>query len=223
MTKVCIVTGFTPIPDHPRSELEYHAWGSRFTEVAGEHSRVFYDTPLKNCWLQNWLDTRSDKHDFIVSRGDNPNKNTIAYHAVQHQKTEWLKLATMADDNADTFVWMDYGIFHQPGVTAAVISDFLKRVRPNDFAIPGCWNPKDGVRLDQSMPNWRFCGSLAIVPRQYVVEFDALVKMTTKARVRFLNHLTWEVNDWADVELMKKLPIRWYEADHNEKQFTNYV
>lgn len=221
MTKVRLVTGFVPIPDHPRSEGEYHRLAKGFEEIGAEP--LVYKTPLKYCWLQDWFDHRSDRgeHTFMVSRGDNPAKNTTAYHVVQHQKTEWLRQATFDDGDAETFIWIDYGIFHQPGVTAAVISDFLKRIRPKDFAIPGCWpvgyNP-NGARD----PNWRFCGSVAVVPRIYVGEFNAAVKMITKARVRMLNHLTWEVNDWADVEGLKSLPIRWYAADHNQTQFTNY-
>jgi len=218
MTKVRVVTGFVSIPGHPRPEEEYHQLAHGFGELAVPP--IIYITQLHDCWLQQWLD-KSRPPNLLVSRGDNPAKNTESYHIVQHQKTEWLKLATMADDDAETFIWMDYGIFHQPGVTAAVISEFLKRVRPNDFAIPGCWSLQHPCNLDS--PSWRFCGSLIIIPRQYVSTFDALVKLVTKQRVRESGRITFEINDWAEVERMKKLPIRWYGADHNRKQFTNYV
>ena len=218
MTKVRIVTGFTPIPGHPRKEEEYHRLAKQFHTVHGA-LRTHYETPLSDCWLQQWLG-KYRPVPFLVSRGDNPEKNTEAYHVVQHQKAEWLKLATMADDDAETFIWLDYGIFHQ-GVTATVISDFLKRVRLNDFALPGCAGYSR--EWPDTSPNWRFLGSLMIVPRQHISAFDALVKLVTKERIRINNRLSWEVNDWARVEALSKLPIRHYEADHNETQFTNYV
>ncbi len=216
MTKVCIVTGFTPIPDHPRKEEEYNILARHFTEIA-HVPRLVYRTALQNCWLRQWLD-RNNLSGVFVSRGDNPAKNTLAYHIVQHQKTEWLKWATQDDAYSDTFVWLDFGIFHQPGVTAAVISEFLKRVRLNDFAIPGCWPVGHSGE-----PNWRFCGSTAVVPRDKVSIFDSMTRMVTKDRAREQNRVSWEINDWADAEVEHGLPVRWYSADHNEKQFTNYV
>ena len=44
----------------------------------------------------------------------------------------------MADSFADIFVWIDYGIFHVPGVTVRIIEQFLRRVENEQaIAIPG--------------------------------------------------------------------------------------
>src|ERR1700731_685244 len=99
MVKTCIVTGFTPITDHPRKEEEYHRLAEQFDDI-GYKPLTIYKTPLGSCWLQDWMDNRPHEveHSLIVSRGDNPAKNTQAYHVVQHQKTEWLRQATLVND-----------------------------------------------------------------------------------------------------------------------------
>lgn len=219
--KVKVITGYTPIPDHPRSAAEYGALGENlFGRITAAPVRAFY-TPLQNCWLYRdmWKKGFKAKH----YEGDNPAKNTLEYHIVQHQKSEWL-LGGMANDDtdADTYVWLDYGIAHQPGVTPEVVNDFLARIAKDDFAIPGCWNDNTTKPVEMQAPNWRFCGSTLIVPRQYVREFDTRMKQTARAIIERTRRISWEVNTLARLERLKRLPIRWYKADHNETQFTNY-
>ena len=80
------------------------------------------------------MDTPSSTH----SVADNPKKNSLAYHIVQAQKTEWLVCGAMVDPMADVFFWIDYGIFHVPGVTSHIIREFLKRANNEQtIAIPG--------------------------------------------------------------------------------------
>jgi hypothetical protein len=145
----------------------------------------------------------------------------LAYHVVQHQKTAWLLQALEADPSVDVLVWIDFGVFHQPGVTAQVIDDFLRRVRAHPaFSIPGCWEQSRGV-FDG--PDWRFCGSSLVVPREFVRSFHEAVRDVALERLSTTNRVTWEVNDWAEVDRRRVLPIRWYPAGHDQTQFTNYT
>ncbi len=115
-------------------------------------------------------------------------------------------------------IWLDYGIFHQPGVAAELIDDFLRAVRVSPrFAIPGAWEQSSGA---VDWPDWHFCGSTIVVPKEHVGDFHDAVRAVTLARLARDNYLTWEVNDWAAVE--KSLPVQWYKANHDQTQFTNY-
>jgi hypothetical protein len=217
--KITIVTGYVPIPGHPRAEAEYERLGEQLRQIRGAPLRVFR-CKLEDCWLWEHVTDRKVQH----AVADNPAKNSVAYHVVQHQKTAWL-LQALDTDAADVFVWIDYGISHQSGVTAAVIDEFLLRVRrSSEIVLPGGWERAEGANeVDWRFPNWRFCGCSLVVPRGLVRPFHEAVRQVTLERLSVCGQLTWEINDWAEVERRKMLPMRWYRATHNQTQFTNYT
>lgn len=216
MTKIRVVTGFVPIENHPRPMEEYSALGDQLRGINAP-LKAFYNI-VADCWLFKEI---AKLHAIPThSVGDNPAKNSLQYHIVNHQKTEWLGAASLLDKEADVFVWVDYGIMHVPGVTPAVINSFLEKVKKDDLAIPGCWG-RD-IPLDDSVVNWRFCGGLLVVPRPMLMRFDREFKDRTMRNVRLKMNVTWEVNDFARMEKYGSVPIRWYQADHNETMFTGY-
>jgi hypothetical protein len=216
MTKIRVVTGFVPIPKHPRPPEEYSALGIQL-KALNAPLKAFYNT-VEDCWLWKQVSEMPvwPTHHFA----DNPKKNTPAYHIVNHQKFEWLGAASLIDREADVFVWLDYGILHVPGVTIEVLNNFLSTVKKDDLAIPGCWGRDRPI--DDSIPHWRFCGGLAVVPRSKLLQLDREFKDRTMRNLRLKMKMTWEVNDLARVEKYGATAIRWYEADHNETMFTNY-
>jgi len=108
MTNLKVVTGYVPIAGHPRTPQEYGALGEKiFAEFAARGVvpiTAFYET-LAECWL--WKYVHSLKHPTTHSPGDNPEKNSLAYHCVQHQKFAWLLKAAIKDPKPDVFVWVD--------------------------------------------------------------------------------------------------------------------
>jgi hypothetical protein len=234
MINLQVVTGYVPIANHPRTAAEYGELGDKLRDVKAP-LKAFY-TQLQACWLKRYIDEQPFK--VTPCEGDNPAKNSLAYHIVNHQKVMWLQEAA-AESKADTFIWMDYGICHQPGVTADVINEFLGAVAKDDLAIPGCW---DGPQIldyrdsdpipdisratdfiDDNNPCWRFCGSLMIVPKQFVLPLAIATMKQASETIKRTHRVPWEVNTLARVERRYRvLPIRWYKADHNETQFTNY-
>lgn len=218
-----MVTAFVPINDHPRSIEVYEKLGHQLRDALGDYKpAVFYET-INDLWMTPWIESFVDRaHTTIThSTGDNPQKNSIEYHAVNHNKFEWLAKAAMQDQDADVFVWMDYGIMHQPGFNGDLVREFLRKVRKNDMAFPGCWPKKETI--SDYHPCWRFCGSLFVVPRRDVFELNANFKALTRIRVRTTRNVCWEVNDLAHMELRGGLSnVRWYEADHNAKMLTGY-
>lgn len=214
---VKIVTGFVPTPN-PRPVEDYYKLGEKLCMVPVA-KKVFKDYPLEECWMHRFI--KELDRDLTWSQGDNPKKNTLEYHIIQHQKTDWMIRAALDDDEADVFVWIDYGIFHLPDVTVAVINKLCKRAEAEpEMSIPGCW-PKGPI--DDAYPCWRFCGGLLVATRELLFAFDKAVKINTMNNILNTGNITWEVNDWARAEAATPFaPIRWYEADHDKTMFTNY-
>jgi len=221
---IIAVTAFVPIPGHPRAEAEYHRLAKPLQDLAGEAPLLLRIAKLEECWLHKMI-TSAYEHpsDVTHSVSDNPKKNSLAYHVVQAQKTEFLVQAAEACGmQPDVYVWIDYGIFHVPGVTAKIIKEFLARADgERTITIPGCWGP-DYV-YDDEHPCWRFCGGVMVVPREHLIAFDEAMKKAYARQLYHHDHVSWEVNALARVERNEPdLPIWWYQADHDASMFTNY-
>lgn len=221
--KTCVVTGYVPIANHTRSPQEYFDLGQRLGHSLGDQLLQCYYERIPDCWLTKFLEKLPPMEPPLAwAKGDNPKKNSLEYHVVQHQKIEWLWRAANFNQEPDTFIWMDYGIFSQPGFNADSLQAFLKRIRKNDFALPGCWAPVPDPMPEY--PCWRFCGSLMIVPRHAIKPLDEIFKAATRTFVRATKKVTFEVNMLATCESMlkKAAGLRWYPADHNISMLENY-
>ena len=122
--QVKLVTGYVPIPNHPRSAAEYGALGEKLSGVPVP-KKAFYKR-VEDTWLWHVVHAKS----IIVPAmpGDNPAKNTMAYHCVNHEKSAWLMRAANEDPKPDIFVWIDYGIFRLPGINNQAICEFVARL-----------------------------------------------------------------------------------------------
>ena len=215
---ITAVTAYVPIPGHPRSEDEYRAYGQQLTAL--DIPLMSHEGSIEECWLHQFLQQRQRR--FTHSTADNPAKNSIPYHIVQAQKSEWLVEAAFVNPQADVLVWIDYGIFHVPGVTGEVIRDFLARAHDEQaIAVPGCWDKN--YTYDDKWPCWRFCGGVLVVPRDQVIDFDTAMKREYVDWINKTNNLSWEINTLARVEKNEpRLPLWHYKADHDASMFTAY-
>lgn len=214
----CVVTAYIPLPDHPRPEREYRALYARLKDLP--ISIMCCEARLEDCWLYKYL--HKWRAQVTHSVGDNPKKNSLDYHIIQAQKSEWIAQAAMVNPVSDVFVWIDCGIFHLPGMTDKVVIDFMNRVEDEQsIVIPGCWDR--GFTYTDAFPIWRWCGGLIIVPRYYTDRFDIAVKNEYKRWLKLHNHVSWDVNTLARVEEQHpELPLWWYKADHNGTMFSQY-
>ena len=210
-----LVTAYVPIPGHPRSAVEYGSLGEKLGGVPVRKA-AFYDTPDK-MWLTKYVSKLPFKP--AISRGDNEKKNTLLYHSVNHQKSTWLVQAADKYPDADVLVWVDYGIFHLPGVSNQSITEFMGRVDDKAIYAPGCWDRPQVV--EAAYPCWRFCGSVLAVPRRLVDQFDFACRVAARQHISATKNVEWEVNTWARVEAAGKLPFQWYKADHDASLFDN--
>jgi hypothetical protein len=209
-----LVTGYVPIPGHPRTAQEYGELGEKLSGVP-VRKKAFYSR-VEDTWLAKFI---AGYHKTVrVSQGDNPAKNSAPYHCVNHQKTTWLVQAANEHPDDDIFVWVDYGIFSLPGITNQCIYEFMERVDDKAIYAPGCW---DKAPVESAFPCWRFCGSMISVPKKLVDQFDYACRVTARQHITTTQNLEWEVNSWARVEAKGKLPFHWYKADHNGSMFDN--
>ena len=218
--KVKVVTGFVQLPDFPRKEEEYVDLGWRLKSAMGVRPIQAFYPDVRELWLTQFLEHLPPLEPPLRwATDDNPAKNTLEWHCVQHQKVEWLAQAANMDQEADTFVWIDYGIFHLDGMSGDYLTTFLDKISKNDFAIPGCW-PVGEVATDT--PCWRFCGGVWIVPRGDIANLVKTFKAMDRTFIRSMKKVTFEVNILALVEQTNIPNLRWYEADHNPRMFTAY-
>lgn len=218
---VRIVTGYIPIINHTRKASEYNELGAN---MFGPLSDLGFDImPFMETVQETWLWKLIGGRNVTHSVADNPEKNTLGYHCVNHQKFAWLLKAAIADPTPETFVWLDYGIGHVPGVTPAVVHEFISSITPHTFAIPGCWTREYAQEHSNFLwPNWRFCGGVMVVPRDKLHVLFKRVKQEAKQHIQRTNNVTWEVNTLANIECTLPGPLRWYYADHNQTMFTNF-
>jgi len=215
---LAVVTGFIEIPDHPRSGEDYKVLGAKLIEAIEPHVGLVFDDPSVT-WEDTWL-AKYVKQSTNVSHSvaDNPAKNSLAYHCVQHEKFRWLSQAADAAPEFDVYVWIDYGIAHLKDFDPSAVKEYLDRAQ--DYAtvtMPGCWPKNSEVRPDQ--PCWRFCGGLIAVPKIFMKTFTRIATATAMRRISLTSNVEWETNTLARLEELQQMPITWYAADHDMSMF----
>jgi hypothetical protein len=197
---VCVVTGYVPLPCEHRSREQYNELGAKLLECC-ERSIVFRQE-LGDCWLSRKIGN--------VEPGG---KDSTAYHCVQHEKFSWLERASTVTD-ATTLIWIDYGVFHMPGVTKEIVCDFIRRV---EEAEPDVIVSPSGSEGDPfgSNPTWLFLGAVFVVPSR-------LTGWLSEKCREHLDPLSWEVNTLARVRGKHPEQFRFYAANHNDSIFADY-
>lgn len=221
--KTRVVLGYVRLEDHPRSPATYEALGQRLSDALGDHPLAVYYERVADLWMTKFIESLPPMQPPLKwAQADNPQKNSLEFHCVQHQKFAWLERAANEDQESSTFIYMDYGIFSQPGMSAEVIRSFLRRVRKNDFAFPGCW-PATLDPISDEYPSWRFLGSLMVVPRGEIRRLVECMQAMTRLYIRTMKKVPFEVSMMARIEpLLKKTNFRWFLANHDASQFSNY-
>jgi hypothetical protein len=221
--KTRVVTGYVRVENSLRPPAEYQKLGQKLSDAISDWPLACYYEYVPDLWLTKFIESLPPMEPPLTwSKGDNEVKNTLEYHCINHQKFKWLERACNEDQESDTFIWVDYGIMHQPGLNAENVRSFLRRIRKDDFAFPGCW-PATREPISDDYPSWRFLGSLMIVPREHMRRLVECTYAMTRLHVRLMKKVTFEVNTMVRVEpYLNGTGFRWYEADHNASMLENY-
>jgi len=154
----------------------------------------------------------------------NPEKDTREYLSLQNTKVEFLLRASELSEDK-TIIWIDFAILKLFKNSDECL-ELLRKINNMNFDkinIPGCWYKGEGHYINTI--HWRFCGSFAVFPCQFLKRFyDDCYKF----HYDFCNlpqyKLTWEVNTWSYVEhCTKKEYIKWYYALHDDSMVRNLL
>ena len=219
--QVCMVTGYIPLVQNKwRSAATYGELGEKLSGVPVP-KKAFY-MKVEDTWLYKFVkDTTPPPR---ASLDNHPEKNSLEYMCAIHQKTSWLAQAADERPDADWLVWVDYAIFHQPGISNEVIYNFFEKLKqtPDDkIYAPG---RLDKGIIESAVPCWRFLASALAVPRRYVDQLDFSCRTTARHHIIQTQNVEWEVNTLARVEQNNryKMPFHWYKADFDGSLFTNF-
>lgn len=226
--KVMAVTGFVPnaFPAKHLSEQKCRELGQGIKNALGNKLCSFdKGWDLENCWAFNLL----LKNPELICSDINPPtdryenaKDAAKSNIVLLQRYEWMGVAKHLYPDVDVFAWIEYTALKQSGVTEDSLRQFIDLIENNyhdAISLPGMWDKKP---VDDRFAHWRFAGSAWVCPQQYVDPLEHAIKTIASLRSNITGKISWDMNTMAFVELLDILPIRWYRADHNETQFTNF-
>jgi hypothetical protein len=222
-----VVTGYVRLDNGNRSHDSYAALGNRLlslpvpitafvdplgtTAIRPGASVDVRGASLDDCWL--W---KIGRHAAVPP--GNPVKDTLSYHAVQHEKTAWLA-AVAADCPENMLAWVDFGILHVPGVTEGGIVGLVERVSaraPRDrVTVASIWGPPQPEQIETQSVQWWCAGGVLIVPRTMAGWLHRRVQQSAASLLASNGRLTWEVNVWAEVWSRHPERFRHYRCDHN--------
>jgi len=227
--KVRVVTAYVDLGLAKRSVGEFYILGDRLYRACEPDFRAFIRFPFEECWLTKemrrqvgWIAANHRAEDRFETDMEHVRSNII-----QHSPMQWLKLAMAEDPLSDVFVWMGYSIMKQGDFTGKRITpehvrEFLCKLRqwePNCIPLPGI---TDRAPVNVHGDNWRFCGSTLIVPRQFVEPLERSYKFETREFIRRHGCIPLDLAIWPMVEERSGLPIRWYKAEYDATQLTNF-
>lgn len=226
--KVMAVTGFIPnaFPAKHLSEQQCREYGNKIKQAIPGRIHAFDEGwKLSDCWAHKFYQDNPLLMPSDISppadRYMEPQHEALS-NIVLLQRYEWMRLAAELNPDVDVFAWIEYTVFKQRNVTEDVIKNFMNTLETKYFdavSLPGCWNKGP---INDSHAHWRFCGSAWACPRQYIEKVAEAVKTVATLRTKMNGKISWDMNTMAYVELLDVLPIRWYQGNHDETQFTNF-
>lgn len=218
----CIVTGYVRLDSDHRGHERYCDLGRRLlsigattvayldpaAEVRARPGLLRLHAALDRCWY--WHASEGAR----VSAG-NPAKDSRAFMAVQHQKTSWLADAVQWTE-AETLVWIDYGLLHVAGITEQAVADFVVRARAAHrgvISMPTIWGPPD-FPVSPARVAWHCAGGIVVVPRDLAGWLHVQVEREAR-RMLEAGFATWEVNTWAEVWRRNPDMFTSWDCDHD--------
>jgi hypothetical protein len=230
--KVRAVSAYVPLEVKHLTAVQYKDYGNRLVDTLGDKIKIFWDYPLTECWLYEWLLSKNwlnlpPAHAVAADRYATP-QHFVMSNIVQHQRTSWAVQAANEDPDVEAWVWLDLGVLKQGDwtgkpVTEQIIADFMKKLEDKlscyDIPFPGIWDK--GEPSDTEVC-WRFVGSTHIWPTRYLSAINFTYKRECRRFIDRTQTIPLDLPIWANVELNSHLPFVKYDANHDATQFTGY-
>lgn len=227
MTKVTVVSAFVPLDVKHLSRDQYLDYGRQLAEACCDHGvRIFSPWPLSHCWLSQENPPMVPAAPVPADRYATPEAN-VQSNIVQHSRTQWAMLELEQHPDTDVIVWLDLAILKQgkwngKPVTPEHIRWFLDHVAKDpltDIPFPGISGPGP---IDPHGNNWRFCGSTHIWPTQFLPQINEEYRVELRRFIRKYGQVPLDLAIWPAVEYNSGLPFRWYQAEYDHTQLSNF-
>lgn len=145
-------------------------------------------------------------------------KDTFLFLCLNQMKIEFVYKALEKTNGQYThYAWFDFNlphVFKTPLLTSGLLKSMASFTSSSFLAIPGCI--KEKILPSPHYVHWRFCGGVFIGDAASIVNFHTLYVKHFANILKSVDHLTWEVNIWAELEYVHGLHVDWYSADHND-------
>ncbi|HET7641170.1 MAG TPA: hypothetical protein VFK47_20850 [Ktedonobacteraceae bacterium] len=227
--RAAVVTAYVPLNVKHLDAAKYHEYGERLKAACDGRLIWFDNWPLTDCWLYKEVtdpEQYSPATPTPEDRYEKPSDHTKS-NIVQHSRTQWALLAKDVEPDVDVVVWLDLAILKQGAFTGKQITEdhvreFLKKVESypyNDIPFPGIEEKKEVLPHGN---NWRFCGSTHIWPVKWLNEIDHQYRFYTKEFIRRHSAMPLDLAIWPAVEEKSGLPFKWYKAEYDYTQLTEF-
>lgn len=236
MNRVKVVSGYIPIPGIINVTPERFQQLGAALATAIPCNMSFYDIPdpdrLHETWMAMWLGQQSWKDEVTCSDpdpdparfGGDRFKTKLLSNYVMHEKSTWVGRTFLRDETTDVFVWIDYGVLKQIGMTPETVTRFIRELEavqlPDAVIAPGIRPTPDEPDPAQSWD--RFCGSLVIVPRKWVEPLAICMMQDAMDTIKATKKVTIESNTLARVERQQMIPFHWYQSWWGASMFDSF-
>lgn len=233
MNNVTVVTAYTPLPVHHLTQTRYHElYREMHDAVFGlpVNLRAFRDDPVGSLWAHELCWGLPPANPRPADRYATDEINVMS-NIVQHNRTAWALRAVKEHPATDVVVWFDYGVMKQGAwngrqITAQHVRDFLKKVQTTPPEVFDREIPFPGITDKQTVfPTgnvWRFCGSTHIWPVKRLERIHEVYKDQLELWVARNKTCPLDLPIWALVEQHYNLPFKWYPAEYDHTQLSNY-
>lgn len=229
MNNVAVITGYVPLDVKHMNESEFHRLGMQLIaacQAAEVPCYVFNHFPYEKCWLAQekppMVGANPRAHDRFDTDEQHAKNNVVC-----NQFIEWAWEVYKDNPKLDVVVMMTYTVTKQGGFTnnqvqPRHITQFLERVKQykfNDIPVPGI---SESRVVNTFGHNWRFCGSTHLWPTRWLKEIRHEYKKQVRSFIKAHNKTPLDLAIWPAVENNTDLPYRWYKAEYDATQFTNF-
>lgn len=224
--RVKVVTAYCDLGLSKRPAKEFHSLGQQLVDACGEDNIIVYKYAPEEAWTwdayKGYPAANARALDRFAYAHEHERSNLI-----QHTPVQWLERAK-GESGADIFVWLGYSLLKQGEFTGKRIMpshvtgliDKLKHWKGGSLPFPGI---EDRILpIDPFGDNWRFVGSTLVVPREFVHMVSASYYANFKAFVQQHKAVPLDLAIWPMVEFSSGLPWRFYQAEYDHTQLTNF-
>ena len=229
MNKVLVVSGYVPLQVKHLDTAAYRALGDQLKQACNKACipyHIFEDYPYEKCWLAQDNPPMVGANARATDRFDTDEQHAKS-NVVCNQFVQWAWEAYKKHPKVDVIVWFVYSLLRQGDftgnrITQAHIIDFLHKVQHYKFKDI----PFPGISEDRTVnvhgDNWRFCGSTHIWPTKWLKQIRKEYQQCARAFVSQVKATPLDLQVWPTVEAYSDLPFRWYKAEYDTTQLTNF-